>query len=131
MQIALGNQQLRDRSHAGAVAQQGITHGFRTGGSGNFGTGFSSLASLQRLPLQRLKIDRCFVQDLPSNRSDRSIVKATILMAHELGLSCLAEGVETDSQREHLLELGCDSFQGYLLGRPMPAEQLKELIAAS
>ena len=96
----------------------------------DFGTGFSSLASLQRLPLQRLKIDRCFVQDLPSNASDRSIVKATILMAHELGLSCLAEGVETDSQRDHLLELGCDSFQGYLLGRPMPAEQLKELIAA-
>jgi len=96
----------------------------------DFGTGFSSLASLQRLPLQRLKIDRCFVQDLPSNRSDRSIVKATILMAHELGLSCLAEGVETDSQRDHLLELGCDSFQGFLLGRPMPAEQLKELIAA-
>ena len=97
----------------------------------DFGTGFSSLASLQRLPLQRLKIDRCFARDLPSNASDRSIVKATILMAHELGLSCLAEGVESESQHEHLLELGCDSFQGFLLGRPMPAEQLEELIRAS
>ena len=96
----------------------------------DFGTGFSSLASLQRLPLQRLKIDRCFVQDLASNASDRSIVKATILMAHELGLSCLAEGVEHENQRQHLLELGCDSFQGFLLGRPMPPEQLKQLISA-
>ena len=96
----------------------------------DFGTGFSSLASLQRLPLQRLKIDRCFVQDLASNASDRSIVKATILMAHELGLSCLAEGVENENQRQHLLELGCDSFQGFLLGRPMQPEQLKQLISA-
>jgi diguanylate cyclase (GGDEF)-like protein len=96
----------------------------------DFGTGFSSLASLQRLPLQRLKIDRCFVQDLASNASDRSIVKATILMAHELGLSCLAEGVENENQRQHLLELGCDSFQGFLLGRSMPPEQLKQLISA-
>ncbi|MBV2351197.1 EAL domain-containing protein [Synechococcus sp. HK05] len=96
----------------------------------DFGTGFSSLASLQRLPLQRLKIDRCFVQDLPNNSADRSIVKATILMAHELGLSCLAEGVETESQREQLLQLGCDSFQGYLLGKPMPAEELEAFIGA-
>lgn len=96
----------------------------------DFDTGFSSLASLQRLPLQRLKIDRCFVSDLASNASDRSIVKATILMAHELGLSCLAEGVETEEQRQQLLDLGCDSFQGYLLGKPMPAAQLQELMAA-
>jgi diguanylate cyclase (GGDEF)-like protein len=96
----------------------------------DFGTGFSSLASLQRLPLQRLKIDRCFVSDLPNTPSDRSIVKATILMAHELGLSCLAEGVETEEQRQQLLDLGCDSFQGYLLGKPMPAAQLQELMTA-
>ena len=94
----------------------------------DFGTGYSSLASLQRLPLQRLKIDRCFVTDLASNASDRSIVKATILMAHELGLSCLAEGVETDRQLEQLLSLGCDSFQGFLLGKPMAALELEELI---
>ena len=94
----------------------------------DFGTGYSSLASLQRLPLQRLKIDRCFVTDLASNASDRSIVKATILMAHELGLNCLAEGVETDSQLEQLLSLGCDSFQGFLLGKPMAALELEELI---
>ena len=94
----------------------------------DFGTGYSSLASLQRLPLQRLKIDRCFVTDLASNASDRSIVKATILMAHELGLNCLAEGVETDSQLEQLLSLGCDSFQGFLLGKPMAALELEKLI---
>ena len=94
----------------------------------DFGTGFSSLASLQRLPLQRLKIDRCFVTELASNAADRSIVKATILMAHELGLSCLAEGVETQAQLEQLLTLGCDFFQGYLLGKPMPAAALEHLI---
>jgi EAL domain-containing protein (putative c-di-GMP-specific phosphodiesterase class I) len=88
----------------------------------------TALASLQRLPLQRLKIDRCFVTDLASSASDRSIVKATILMAHELGLSCLAEGVETDTQLEQLLNLGCDSFQGFLLGKPMAAHGLEELI---
>jgi EAL domain-containing protein (putative c-di-GMP-specific phosphodiesterase class I) len=95
----------------------------------DFGTGFSSLASLQRLPLHRLKIDRCFVSDLASNASDRSIVKATILMAHELGLSCLAEGVETNQQHQQLLALGCDSFQGYLLGKPMPAADFGALMA--
>ncbi len=94
----------------------------------DFGTGFSSLASLQRLPLQRLKIDRCFVTELASNAADRSIVKATILMAHELGLSCLAEGVETQEQMAQLLTLGCDFFQGYLLGRPMPSTALEQLI---
>ena len=94
----------------------------------DFGTGYSSLVSLQRLPLQRLKIDRCFVTDLPNNASDRSIVKATILMAHELNLSCLAEGVETNRQLQELLALGCDSFQGFLLGKPMPAVSLEELI---
>jgi EAL domain-containing protein (putative c-di-GMP-specific phosphodiesterase class I) len=70
------------------------------------------------------------VSDLPNTPSDRSIVKATILMAHELGLSCLAEGVETEEQRQQLLDLGCDSFQGYLLGKPMPAAQLQELMTA-
>ena len=95
----------------------------------DFGTGFSSLASLQRLPLHRLKIDRCFVSHLASNASDRSIVKATILMAHELGLTCLAEGVESEQQYQQLLSLGCDSFQGYLLGKPMPADRFEGLLS--
>ena len=94
----------------------------------DFGTGFSSLATLQRLPLHRLKIDRCFVKDLPDKAADRCIVKATILMAHELGLSCLAEGVETQEQMQQLIALGCDTFQGYLLGRPVPAEVFQAVI---
>lgn len=94
----------------------------------DFGTGFSSLATLQRLPLHRLKIDRCFVKDLPANTADRCIVKATILMAHELGLNCLAEGVETEEQRQQLIALGCDTFQGYLLGRPMNADAFRTII---
>jgi diguanylate cyclase (GGDEF)-like protein len=97
----------------------------------DFGTGFSSLATLQRLPLHRLKIDRCFVKDLPDKAADRCIVKATILMAHELGLNCLAEGVETQEQMQQLIALGCDTFQGYLLGRPVPADVFQNAIACA
>ena len=105
------------------LAQQGVRVAID-----DFGTGFSSLATLQRLPLHRLKIDRCFVQALPNNPADRSIVKATILMAHELGLTCLAEGVEHSEQHQQLLDLGCDSFQGYLMGKPMPAEMFQQCL---
>ena len=94
----------------------------------DFGIGYSSLTTLQRLPLHRLKIDRCFINNLSGNTADRTIVKATIGMAHELGLNCLAEGVETAEQQRILLELGCDFFQGFGLGRPLPADQLPGLI---
>lgn len=92
----------------------------------DFGTGFSSLKMLQQLPLRCLKIDRCFVKNLPGNAADHSIVKATILMAHELGLTCLAEGVETRAQHETLLQLNCDHFQGYRLGKPRSADAFAE-----
>jgi diguanylate cyclase (GGDEF)-like protein/PAS domain S-box-containing protein len=94
----------------------------------DFGTGFSSLALLQRLPLHLLKIDRCFVERLGNLPADYSIVKATILMAHELGLQCLAEGVETEQQLVVLKELGCDAFQGYLFQRPLSTEAMTVLL---
>jgi len=90
----------------------------------DFGTGHSSLASLRRLPAQELKIDRAFVADLAESADARSIVLAVVQMAKTLGLRVVAEGVETEAQRDHLMQLGCDEMQGYLFAKPMSARAL-------
>lgn len=90
----------------------------------DFGTGYSSLAALKRLPLHVLKIDQSFVRGLPDDPSDAQIVRTIVTMAEILGLSALAEGVETPAQLAHLRALGCRSFQGYLLARPESADAL-------
>ncbi|HEU4619797.1 MAG TPA: GGDEF domain-containing protein, partial [Gammaproteobacteria bacterium] len=90
----------------------------------DFGTGHSSLQILSRLPIDVLKIDRSFVRDLPSSRSDRLIVQTTITLASSLGMKTVAEGVETQEQLDVLADLGCDAVQGYLLHRPVPAAEL-------
>lgn len=84
----------------------------------DFGTGHSSLSNLRRLPLNAVKIDRSFIADLPGEQRSRGIVSAIIAMAHELGLEVIAEGVETEEQLSFLKAEGCDSAQGFLLGRP-------------
>ena len=91
----------------------------------DFGTGQSSLSYLHRFPIDTVKIDRSFVQDLTKNTSVDSIVIATLLLANRIGLRTVAEGVENEAQRQFLKEFGCKEFQGFLFSRPLPAEALE------
>jgi diguanylate cyclase len=97
----------------------------------DYGTGQSTLSYLQQLPLDELKIDRRFVQQVHLRSSDAVLVRSTIAMAHELGLKVVAEGVETSECLNFLRTLGCDAAQGYLIGRPVDAPAIATLLAAS
>jgi diguanylate cyclase (GGDEF)-like protein/PAS domain S-box-containing protein len=94
----------------------------------DFGTGFASLSYLWRFPAQVVKIDRSFVRRLDEEREATVLVAAMIQLAHSLGKTTVAEGVETEEQLARLRSLGCDAVQGYLLGRPAPAEQIQPLL---
>ncbi|MFY8087768.1 MAG: putative bifunctional diguanylate cyclase/phosphodiesterase [Rubrivivax sp.] len=96
----------------------------------DFGTGHSSLALLRRLRAEELKIDRAFVTDLGHSADALAVAKAIVQMAHSLDMKVVAEGVETEQQRDCLLDLGCDELQGFLFAKPMPAKSL-ELWATS
>ena len=92
----------------------------------DFGTGYSSLSHLQRFPIDCLKIDRSFVNGLGVNRNDTALVRTVVALGHTLALRTVAEGIETEQQRDTLIALGCEFGQGYLFGRPMEPEQLAE-----
>jgi EAL domain-containing protein (putative c-di-GMP-specific phosphodiesterase class I) len=97
----------------------------------DFGTGYSSLAYLTRFPVKALKIDRSFVADVFSDHADAAIVRTIIEMAHQLGFTVVAEGVETDRQAAFLRQFGCEQAQGYLFAKPMPAADVRALMIAA
>ena len=92
----------------------------------DFGTGYSSLNYLKRLPIDTLKIDKAFIDDIPDDKDDMEISSAVIVMAHKLGIKVVAEGVSTQAQWDFLAQNKCDIAQGYLLGKPMEAQELLE-----
>ncbi|MDY0976903.1 EAL domain-containing protein [Massilia sp. CFBP9012] len=97
----------------------------------DFGTGYSSLSALKSFPISRLKIDKSFVADLASCADDQAIALAVISLGHKLNLRVIAEGVETEQQRDFLRANDCDEMQGYLFSRPLPAQALARLLADS
>jgi diguanylate cyclase (GGDEF)-like protein/PAS domain S-box-containing protein len=94
----------------------------------DFGTGYSSLAYLTQLPLDQLKIDQSFVRNIGTKSTDAMIVQTIIGMANNLGIEVIAEGVETDAQRDFLWKAGCMLYQGYLFGKPMPVKEFNDLL---
>src|SRR4029077_20135538 len=97
----------------------------------DYGTGYSTLAYLRRLPLNELKIDKSFIMGMIEDASDALIARSTIELAHKLGLTVVASGVEDETTLAQLRELGCDSVQGFLLARPMPAEEFAPWVKES
>jgi diguanylate cyclase (GGDEF)-like protein len=121
---------MRNAGASMIILQQLVDMGVRIS-IDDFGTGYSSLLYLKRLPASELKIDRGFVRDLPHDAEDAAIIVAILALGHTLNLEVVAEGVETVEQQEFLTHLGCDSLQGFLLGRPMPADQFTQAAAES
>ena len=94
----------------------------------DFGTGYSSLAYLSRFPIQKLKIDQSFVRNMHAVAEQRAIVQSTISLGHSLGLTVIAEGVETEAQRAMLAGWRCDEIQGYFYSRPLPAADARRFL---
>jgi len=114
---------MQDPAHAKVLLEQLTAIGIRFA-IDDFGTGYSSLAYLQRFPLAKLKIDRSFVENLLTSRNDQAIVSAVVGLAQTLELELVAEGVETEAQRELLTAMGCGHIQGWLVCKALPSDEL-------
>jgi diguanylate cyclase len=90
----------------------------------DFGTGYASLTQLKNIPADELKLDRMFIVGLEHDERDRGVIEGAVRLAHALGMTVVAEGVETVAQLNFLTEVGCDALQGFLLGRPQPADEV-------
>ncbi|HLX21711.1 MAG TPA: EAL domain-containing protein, partial [Usitatibacter sp.] len=97
----------------------------------DYGTGYSSLAYIKQLAVNELKIDRAFVAGMEADQRNAAIVRSTIELGHNLGLTVVAEGVETDHELAELRRYGCDAAQGYLFARPMPAAALERWLSGA
>jgi EAL domain-containing protein (putative c-di-GMP-specific phosphodiesterase class I)/GGDEF domain-containing protein/CheY-like chemotaxis protein len=106
-----------------SLAEIGVSHALD-----DFGTGYSSLSYLQRLPVERIKIDRSFVSDITVNPGDAAIARAVVGMAHSLNMTVIAEGVETEAQLGYLRGLGCEEIQGYFFSRPLIENDFADLL---
>jgi len=95
----------------------------------DFGTGYSSLSYLHRFPVNTLKIDRSFINNMGEDRESSEIVRTIVMLAHNLGIDVIAEGVETRQQLAKLRELQCEYGQGYFFSRPLPSQEAEALIA--
>lgn len=95
----------------------------------DFGTGFSSMGQLKKMPVDELKIDKAFVLDLATNQEDQVMVKTLVTLAHNLGLRTVAEGVENQESLDFLTEIGCTKAQGFYLSRPLPLGKFNEWYA--
>jgi len=121
---------LQESLNADSILQVLANHGFRIA-IDDFGTGYSSLAYLKRFNVDVIKIDRSFIIDIETDQSDRDIVSAILAMNKKLGFKTLVEGVETEKQNQIVHELGCDSAQGYLYGKPTFADEFAEVYIGS
>jgi len=120
---------LENLDHAQTISRELKAQGCRLA-LDDFGTGYSSLLHLQSLPFDELKVDRSFVGSMTERRESRKIVSAVVGLGQSLGMETIAEGVETEEQAEMLMLLGCDMGQGWLFGKPVPAEQLSDTTIA-
>jgi len=94
----------------------------------DFGTGYSSLAYLRSLPIQKLKVDKSFIQNIPGDREATALVGEIVRLAHILSLHVVAEGVETEAQAAFLRDAGCEAMQGFLFSRPLPGNDVAALL---
>ena len=97
----------------------------------DFGKGYSSLTNLNRVPLDQIKIDQDFVRDILTNPDDAAVARMVVALAHNLEVAVIAEGVETEAQRDFLAGLGCHTYQGYLFSPALPADEFEDLVAGA